>query len=177
MKRLDVISNYAEEEKPLTEEEKQEVLREQAEDILQGIIAASNQIAEERKEVTIARNGISYFKLTLRPLSEEEAKKLRRQCTTYKKNKTYGVRMPDETDMTKYRSLLIYTATVNKEETWDNQKLWKALESRYPIVTGWQTIDLVLLAGEKDRIVDELNLLSGYVEDEEDEGLEETVKN
>ncbi len=84
--------------------------------------------------------------------------------------------MPEDTDMTKFRSMLIYEATVNKTETWDNKELWKALESQYPVVTGWETIDQVLLAGEKERIVDAISALSGY-RDEDEEALEDTVKN
>ena len=48
------------------------------------------------------------------------------------------------------------------------------MESTYPIVTGWQTIDRVLLAGEKEMLMDAINQLSGY---EDEEALEETLKN
>ena len=78
--------------------------------------------------------------------------------------------------MTKYRSMLIYAATVNRDETWDNKALWKALESRYPIVTGWETVDLVLLPGEKEQVMNAINALSGYTDDD-GEDLEEVVKN
>ena len=65
---------------------------------------------------------------------------------------------------------------MNREETWDNKALWKALENRYPIVTGWETVDQVLLSGEKERVMDLIDTLSGYTDDDEFE-LTETIKN
>lgn len=181
MKRLDVEpmnQGYEDVVQDMDQEEQDAALREQAAPILEGIIAAAQNVAEETKDIMLTRNGKAYFKLTIRPLPDALAKKLRKQCTKYSKSKSYGVKVPEETDTTKYHSLLVYEATVNKDETWDNKELWRALESRYPIVQGWETVDQVLLAGEKDRIVDEINALSGYSDEEDDEeNLEETVKN
>lgn len=180
MKRLDV--NPAEEyemdglSEDLTEEELAEENRTQAPAILEGIIAAAQNVAEERQEILIKRGGKAYFNLVIQPVSEAEARKLRRKCTKYVKSKVYGTKLPEETDMTKYRSMLIYAATVNRDETWDNKALWKALESRYPIVTGWETVDLVLLPGEKEQVMNAINALSGYTDDDGEE-LEEVVKN
>lgn len=149
-------------------------LTEYAGDVLEGILAAAENLMEETQEITIARNGRKYFKLVIRPISDEKSRKLRKQCTNYKKNKKLGVLVPDEINQSNYHSMLIYEATVNKDETWDNKALWKALESTYPIVTGWQTVDCVLLAGEKEMLLDAINDISGY---ENEEALEETVKN
>lgn len=179
MRRLDVeTTEYAD----IDQEDQNESLREQASSILEGIIAAAQNVAEETKEITLSRNGKSYFKLVIQPLSDSTSKKIRQKCTKYTKRKSYGVKVPEETDSTKYRSMLIYEATINRDETWDNKELWKALEPRFPIIQGWQTIDQVLLAGEKERIVDEINLLSGYADDDDDgksdeENLEDIVKN
>lgn len=187
MKRLDVENSVNDGmaqgdlvQNEMTREEQDEALRDQAGPILEGIIAAARNVSEETKEITLARNGKVYFKLTIRPVSDSKAKELRRKSTRYAKNKMYGVKVPEETDMTQYRSRLVYEATVNKDETWDYKPLWKALEPEFPVVQGWQTVDLALLAGEKDRIVDEINLLSGYVDDEEEsdeEKMEDTIKN
>lgn len=187
MKRLDVENSGNDGmaqgdlvQNEMTREEQDEALRGQAGPILEGIIAAARNVSEETKEITLARNGKVYFKLTIRPVSDSKAKELRRKSTRYAKNKMYGVKVPEETDMTQYRSRLVYEATVNKAETWDYKPLWKALEPEFPVVQGWQTVDLALLAGEKDRIVDEINLLSGYVDDEEEsdeEKMEDTIKN
>ena len=45
-----------------------------------------------------------------------------------------------------------------------------------PIVTGWETVDLVLLPGEKEQVMNAINALSGYTDDD-GEDLEEVVKN
>ena len=179
MRRLDIETVSAEElRQDIAVEENEEngtlTLAEQAGDILEGILAAAENLAGGTQEITISRNGKKYFKIMIRPVSEEKARKLRKQCTNYKKNRKLGVMVPDEVDFAVYHSKIIYEATVNKEETWDNKALWKALESTYPIVTGWQTIDRVLLAGEKEMLMDAINQLSGY---EDEEALEETLKN
>ena len=176
MKRLDVNPEEGDEMEDLSPEEKGEQARAQAPMILEGIIAAAQNIAEEQQEILIKRAGKSYFNLVIRPVSEAEAKKLRRQCTKYVKSRVYGTKMPEEVDMTKYRSMLVHAATVNREDTWDNKTLWKALEPRFPVGTGGDTVDLVLLPEEKDRGVEAINVLSGYSPEDEDE-LEEVIKN
>ena len=181
MKRLDVREEaelFEEEDdmQDLTSEEQKEQLRAQAPVILEGIIAAAQNVSEERQEITIKRGGKAYFKLVIRPVSEAEAKNLRKKCTKYVKSKAYGTRIPEEVDMTKYRAMLIHTATINRDETWDNKTLWKALESRFPVVTGWETVDLVLLPGEKEKVIDAINALSGYSPEDEEE-MEEMIKN
>lgn len=176
MKRLDRENVEDMDMEEMTQEEQNEVLRGEAEDILEGILAAADNVATKTREIVIRRNGKKYFRIVIRPVPESKAKEIKRKCTEFKKNKAYGITVPGETDAAKYRSMLIHEATVNKEETWDNKALWKALESRFPVVTGWQTIDQVLLAGEKERVVDEIDTISGYAQEEEEE-LEETVKN
>lgn len=181
MRRLDVRDEAEafepeEDMRELTPEEQREEFLAQAPAVLEGIIAAAQNMAEERQTITIKRGGRAYFNLVIRPVPEAEAKKLRKQCTKYVKSKLYGTRMPEETDHVKYTSMLIYAATVNREETWDNRALWKALEGRYPIVTGWETVDQVLLPGEKERVMEAINALSGYSDEDEFE-LTETIKN
>lgn len=164
----------------LTPEDEKAVLISNADNILEGIIAAAKGVEEETQEIVIARNGKKYFRLVIKPIDEGTARKLRKRCTKYKKDRRYGVTIQDSFDSAMYNSLLIYEATVNKEETWDNKQLWKSLEERYPIVSGYETIDLVLLAGEKDKLIDAVNELSGYRDDDTDEeGADEieTIKN
>lgn len=176
MRRLDVNAAEEHDERELTSREQDESLRAQAPAILEGIIAAAQNIEEEQQTITIQRAGKAYFRLVIRPVPEAEAKACRKKCTRYVKSKAYGIKVPEEMDRTKYTSMLIYAATVNREETWDNKALWKALENRYPIVTGWETVDQVLLSGEKERVMDLIDTLSGYTDDDEFE-LTETIKN
>ena len=86
------------------------------------------------------------------------------------------MKMPDETDSVKYRSSLIYEATVEEDRRnlWDNKDVWEALKRQgMQIVRGLDVIEYVLKAGEKDRVLEAIDKLSGY----EDNNLEEVVKN
>ena len=72
--------------------------------------------------------------------------------------------------MAKFRSWLIYTATVDE----DRAKLWdsKQAQQAFNVLQGVDLIDCVLLSGEKDRIIDRINEISGYSEE-----VDETAKN
>ena len=69
-----------------------------------------------------------------------------------------------------FRIRPIYTATVDEDraKTWDNKQAQEALN----ILQGVDMVDAVLLSGEKDRIIDRINEISGYDDDQD-----ETAKN
>ena len=75
-----------------------------------------------------------------------------------------------ETNTAKFRSWLIYTATIDEDraKTWDNKKAQEA----FNVLQGVDVIDAVLLSGEKDRIIEVINEISGY-----DDSLDEIAKN
>lgn len=145
------------------------------EDIVAGLLAAASGSSEEEKEIEIARNGKVLFRFCIRPLEDGEYEKCKNRCTKYVRNKQLGMKMPEQTDNVKYRSMIIYMATVerDREKLWDNQKVWQALSaSGKPVVTGTDVIDAVLFAGEKSRVIDVIDQISGY-----DSNLEEVIKN
>ena len=77
------------------------------------------------------------------------------------------------TDTTGYHSDLIYTATLDedKKKLWDNKRLWAAVDA----VTGTDMVDkLIPFAGKKQSIIERIELLSGYYDDDE---YNATVKN
>lgn len=153
----------------LTQEEQSQALRTYEGDILGGLLAAAS-FRDEAKTVEIARNGIVLFKFRIRPLSEGEYNRCKEKYTTYKRNKQFGVRIPDKTDTISYRSALIYEATVeeDREKLWDNREAWRKLD----VLSGVELIGRVLKAGEKDAVLDLIDKISGYSVLEED-----TVKN
>ena len=74
---------------------------------------------------------------------------------------------------TAYHSDLIYTATKDedKEKLWNNKRLWNAVGA----LTGRDMVDkLIPYAGKKQAIVERIERLSGYDDEEDYEG---TVKN
>lgn len=168
-----VEKNYeAEEAAPLTQEElRDELIFNEAE--LLKALTDDNNLADhiETIEVTI---GKAVFKFRIRPLSEKEWDKCRERNTRYQKNRRLGgMRLPESTDTTAYHSDLIYTATVDEDKAklWDNKKFWAAVNA----VTGRDMVDkLIPFAGKKQAIIERIENLSGYNEDED---YNETVKN
>jgi len=157
------------------EEETKEIIRANEEDFIQGLIAAAGFATEERQRIEIIRDGRLYFAFEIRPLGSEEYDKCRKKYTKYVRNKQLGMKMPEDTDRIKYQSAIIHKATVDedREKLWDNKKVWKALEEKgYQIMSGLDVIEYTLKAGEKDKILEAIDKLSGY-----EANLEEVAKN
>ena len=144
-------------------------------DFIQGLIDAASYTSDEVQHIEIARGGRVYFAFDIRPLSEEEYDRCKKKYTKYVRNKQFGMKLPEETNSVKYRDLLIYTATTDeyKEKLWDNKKIWEALRAKgLQIMNGLDVIEYSLKAGEKDRVLECIDTLSGY-----DNDMEEVVKN
>lgn len=168
------IGNQAE-EREFSMEESQNQLRANEEDFIQGLLEAASYSHEERQAIEIVREGKVYFKFTIRPLSEVEYDQCKKKCTKYVRNKSFGIKMPEETDSAKYRASLIYRATVeeDREKLWDNKKVWEALRNKgLPVMNGIDVIECTLKAGEKDKVIEIIDELSGY-----GSNLEEVIKN
>lgn len=146
-------------------EDTKALIRANEEDFIQGLIDASGFASEERKKIEIIRDGKLYFAFSIRPLGSEEYDKCRKKYTKYVRNKQLGMKMPEDTNRIKYQSALIYQATVeeDREKLWDNRKVWNALNAKdFQIMNGLDVIEYTLKAGEKDRILEEIDKLSGY---------------
>lgn len=141
-------------------------------DILKGLIEAGREKDSEAnyERIQIKRAGVLKFEFRIRPLSEEESVQCREHATRYAPRKRGQPKQEIETNAAKFRSWLIYAATVDEDraKTWDNKKAQEALG----VLQGVDMIDAVLLSGEKDRIIDRINEISGYGDD-----LEDTAKN
>lgn len=158
-----------------TEEQTKNQILMSEEDIISGLLQAAGIDEDCTKNIEIARGGKVLFAFRVRPLDDEEYDKCKNKNTKYVRNKHLGMKMPENTDSVKYRSSLIYTATVeeDREKLWDNQKVWSALSAGgKQILTGTDVIDAVLFAGEKDRVINVIDQISGY-----DSDLEEVIKN
>lgn len=135
-------------------------------DILRGLLDAARDKEKETVKIEVARNGKVYFSFRVRGLTEEEDNACREQASKYVLNKRTGLKIRDEFKLAKYRSLLIYHATVeeDRKRLWDNQEAWEKLN----VLSGWQVIDKVLLAGEKDAILAKIEELSGFKDENEE---------
>ncbi len=141
-------------------------------DLLRGLIEAGTEKDNENtyRQIQIKRGGVLKFVFRIRPVSEEESIACREHATRFAPRKRGQPKREIETNMAKFRSWLIYTATVDEDRAklWDNKKAQEALNA----LQGVDMIDEVLLSGEKDRVIDVINEISGY-----DDDMEETAKN
>ncbi|WP_207706709.1 phage tail assembly chaperone [Acetobacterium tundrae] len=144
--------------------------------LLSGLLEAATFADDEecRKKIEIKRNGKKLYEFTIRPLAEEESNECLK-ASTKRLHNPMGKKYPKidgETDYVALRSRKIYTATVpeDRKKLWDNQKVKRALN----VMTALDVIDKVLLAGEKSRVVDEIDELSGFNAEVEEE---EVIKN
>ncbi len=156
-------------------EDTKTLIRANEEDFIQGLIDAAGFASEERQRIEIIRDGKLYFAFSIRPLGSEEYDKCRKKYTKYVRNKQLGMKMPEDTDRIKYQSALIYQATIaeDREKLWDNRKVWSALNAKdFQIMNGLDVIEYTLKAGEKDKILEAIDKLSGY-----EANLEEVAKN
>ena len=157
-------------------EEKKDYMVQNEDVILQdvaGVLEAMN-ITEEYETFTVKRKGKKFFSFRVRGLTAEEREKCRDDATKMVKNKRLGgIAIPADFDSAKFSSLLIVTATHpdDKKFLWDNKELMQKAN----VLAPWQLVDKVLLSGAKDRVIDLIEHLSGF--DEDDNDLEETLKN
>jgi len=149
----------------MTEKMNQEELLAVEEDVLRGLLGAFEDNQDDTVTIDIIRevNGEKkkYFSFDIRGLSEKQYNDLQDQATKFKNAKNLGgVKVAEETNVTKYRSLLIYHATVpeDRKRLWNNKQAWNQLN----VLNGPDLIDKVLKAGEKSAIIDKIDELSGY---------------
>lgn len=169
-------------EKNLVEEgklpEQQDILMNEDE-LLSGLLeAASYKTSTDfNRKVYVRRSGDKVlFEFTIRPLREEEIQECRKKVTKYKPDPR-GKQFPKietDVDLIKLRSNKILKATVDTGNgiIWDNKKL----KDKLGVLQAVDVIDLVLLAGEKDRICDMIDEISGYGA-EDGPTMEEVAKN
>ena len=173
-----------------TSEETTNQLRVSEEDFLQGLIDAACYAEDENqtKVIEIIRPGKNkdekrlMFRFSVKPLSEREYNECKKKPTKYVRNRSLGVKMPEDTDNVKYRAEIIYRATVqeDRKKLWDNKEAWEALRDKgMQVLNGLDMIEYCLMAGEKDKVIDVIDSISGYGDNLEEvtDGLEDTIKN
>lgn len=158
-----------EDDTPQTQEE---ILLNESE-ILAGLLTLGKSKDEitNYKKIQIKRDGKVVLEFRVRPLSEDESQGCLCGAHKYAPTKPGQPKRIIETNNALYRSRLIYTATVDEDrkKVWDNKQAQMALN----ILQGVDMIDVVLLAGEKSRIIDVIDEISGFA----DEAIEENIKN
>lgn len=159
----------------MTKESDRELMLKYENDLLGGMLAAAGFRSEEICTINIVRKGVRFFSFRIHPLTEEEYMACMKRHTKYGRNRRLGTREQTDFDRAAYRCDLIYTATVPEDQkaVWgDHDGLWRKLD----VLSGPQAIEKILKAGEKDRICDQIDEISGYT-NEDAEAEIETAKN
>ena len=142
-------------------------------DILNALLDSANYATDksEMYAIRIIRNNTVMFTFHIRPLSEEEYDQCRKKNTKYVRNRRIGIKVPEKTNMVRFRSELIYAATIahDRKLLWDKKEMWDKLG----VLSGVDAIDKILKSGEKDKICNQIDKISGYDDDE----IEEVEKN
>lgn len=146
-------------------------------DYVAGFLKAAEMLKEETTKIEIRRKGQLLFTFKIHALSEQEMSRAQKMATTYTKNK--NKKLPDvkkDFDKALGTSCLIYLATVDedRQRLWDNVQLKNALMSagilsKDFVGMGYDLIDKVLSPGEKNMVIEEIDKLCGYSEDEDEE--------
>ena len=127
-------------------------------DLLSALLSDAEQ--PETTEIILVRKGQRIGAFTIRGLHEQEVNDCKEQATLYRKSPQLGIRVPESLDSTRYRNLLIYTATVasDRARLWDN----KDAQRRAGVRNELELIDKLLLAGEKDAVIKKLDEMCGF---------------
>lgn len=142
-------------------------------DLLSALLEAADYKTSDDNitKMNIVRNGKCLFSVRIRPLSEEEMRTARKKATIYMANPNGKKLPPIEKDFNnaKFKSWMIYLATVEE----DKQKIWgqSTIMQKFNLMEAWESIDVLLKAGEKNRMVDEVISISGF--EDEDENVDE----
>lgn len=158
-----------------TEDEAKSVIEANEENFIQGLIDAAGFNATETQRIEIAREGRLFFAFNIHPLTSTDYNRCKEKHTKYVRSKQLGMKLPETTDSVKYRSEIIYQATTedDRKKLWGNKAIWDALLAQGLQIMGpLDVIDYCLKAGEKDRVIDAIDKLSGFESD-----LEEVAKN
>lgn len=164
------------EEKEFDADESKAQVRLHEDDFIKGLLDAADFAVHETKKIEVVRAGKVFFEFKIRPLTADEINTCRNRASKFVRNKQLGIKMLEDTDTVKYRAMVIYTATVeeDKQKLWDNQKVWEGLEKKgKAVVTGYEVVENCLKAGEMARIIDVIDDLSGF----DNNNLEEVAKN
>ena len=152
----------------MTEEQKEDLradILQNEDDYIAGLLDAAAYTEDEIKVVEIRRKDRLFFKFAIHPISEELLNDIRKKYTKYAKNRRQGIKVAEELDTPKYRASIIYNSTVAEDQAklWDNPKVKKGLEKQGKlIINALDVIEAVLLPGEKDRIMDIIDEINGY---------------
>lgn len=139
-------------------------------DLVKSLLAAMDYQKEEENitEVEIRRNGKFYFSVHLHPISDEQIRTARKKSTVYVPNPNNKKLPPIEKELNSVRmkSMAIYLATTEE----DQQKIWgnPAVKEKAGLMESYESVDVLLNAGEKLKLWETVLDISGLNDDDDD---------
>jgi hypothetical protein len=146
---------------------KEEILMSER-DILAGLLELGAEKDDQKNyyPIEIKRSGVLKLSFRIRPITENENQTCYNRASRYAPTKPGQPKVVVETNQALYRSYIIYTATVDEDrgKVWDN----KEAQARLGVLQSVEMIDRVLKAGEKERVIDKIDEISGFGDDAEE---------
>lgn len=139
-------------------------------DLVKSLLAAMDYQKEEENitEVEIRRNGKFYFSVHLHPISDDQIRTARKKSTVYVPNPNNKKLPPIEKELNSVRmkSMAIYLATTEE----DQQRIWgnPAVKEKAGLMESYESVDVLLNAGEKLKLWETVLDISGLNDDDDD---------
>lgn len=118
-------------------------------------------------EAEIKRNGKFLFSVKLHPLGDNDLRFARKKASTYMPNPNNKKLPPilKEQNEVLLKSWLIYLATTEEDQT----KVWgnPAIMTKHGLSQPVESIDILLTAGEKEKLSELVGKISGLVDDDD----------
>lgn len=143
-----------------TETMSKEEILEQEGNLLSNLLDLAKRKENEAffRKIDIQANGETKISFRLRPMSSEDVANCVKQATKLVKN--HRGKAETEVDQRLYQSILIYEATIPEDQKaiWGNPQLKRALG----VLDNFDTVDKLLLAGEKAQVFTVIDEMSGF---------------
>ena len=147
-------------------------------DLVAALMEAANYRVDEELVTTvdIKRGGKYFFSVDIHPIGDEEVRKARKKATTYMQN-PQNRKLPKiekEFDGGMFNALIIYAGTTEA----DRARVWgnRTIMDKYGLLEPYESISVLLTAGEKAALSDKVIEISG-MDINEDVSEEEYTKN
>ena len=151
-----------------------EIEKEDEYDLVSSLLAAAEyqQTPDMTKEVEIRRKSRLYFTVHVHPVSEDDISLARKKASKYYEN-PQGKKLPrvrGELDANLFNSWIIYLATAEE----DRSKIWgnSAIMKKFNLLKPVESINYLLIAGEKSQLIDLIFDISKLNDEDEDEQTE-----
>lgn len=168
-----MATEKTEEKKSITGLDQASNRKEAEYDLVSSLLSAAEYRTSDESltEVEIKRNGKLLFTVTVHPISDTDSRFARKKATIYMKNPN-GKNLPaieKDFDNPKFKSWLIYLASTEDTQAniWGNQ----AVMQKYNLQERWESVDVLLTVGEKNKLFEVIADISGL--NDEDEPVDE----